>query len=214
MAMMQPSNAPPSPPPIHDWPTLLQRYYCSEQQLQLVMSQLRTMQQQLDDLKSRPPLHVEYHFDQLKVNRLEGTLNVGVTPQGMPAIESLETPGTPGWKVESPPDDDGDDPIRAMQAEMGSYMDREGTQSLIALERQYAYPLDDEHRARVVDDVRKQLNERVRYYVSMKPPPKDGTEDDRMKWRAEIAEKTKRDIYGAYSAYLQKLTADDRRSPG
>lgn len=211
MTSMQPSNQPSALPPICDYPTLLQRYYHTEQQLQLVMNQLRTMQQQLDDLKSRPPLHVEYHFDQLKVNRLEGTLNVGVTPQGMPAIESLETPGTPGWKVEPLPENEGDDPVRTMQAEISTYMNREGTQALIALERQYAYPLDDAHRARVVEDVRKQLNERVRYYVTMNPPPKEGSEEHRAKWREDIAAKTKRDIHAAYSAYLQKLSTNDRR---
>ncbi|MFD0670564.1 spore germination protein GerPC [Cohnella sp. GCM10027633] len=212
MALTQPPNAMPqqaAPPPIYDWPTLLQRFYRSEQQLQLLMIQMQTMQKQIEDIKSQPPLHVEYHFDQLKVNRLEGTLNVGITPQGMPSIESLETPGAPCWKVEPSPQGADDDPVRGMQAEIGAYMDREGARALIALERQYAIPLDEDHRAKVVEDVRRQLNERVRYYVTMKPPPKDGSEEDQGKWRAEIKEKTTRDINGAFAAYLQKLSANE-----
>jgi len=38
---------------------------------------------EIERIRSRPPLHVEkidYHFDQLKVERLEGTLNIGINP--------------------------------------------------------------------------------------------------------------------------------------
>ncbi|MFC5531397.1 spore germination protein GerPC [Cohnella yongneupensis] len=204
--MNPPSNGQnqPLPNPITDWPTLLQRFYRSEQQIQLMAAQLQSIQKQLDDLKSKPPLHVEYHFDQLKVNRLEGTLNVGITPQGTPSIESLETPGGACWSVNPAEAEAADDPVRRMQGEMAAYLNGEGAQSLMLLEQQYAVPLDEVHRTQVVDDVRRQLNERVRYYVTMKPYPQQGTDEEKRLWHDQIKEKTTRDIQGAFTAYLQK----------
>ncbi|MBO9596777.1 MAG: hypothetical protein J7559_02980 [Cohnella sp.] len=201
--------------PICDWPTLLQRFYASEQMLQQVTSQLQTLQKQLDDVRSKPPLHIEYHFDQLKVNRLEGTLNVGITPQGMPDIESLETPGNANWSVgQAPAEDAGqeeDDPLGSMQNEMVRYMDSEGTQALIALESRYGIALDEDHRAKVVQDVKGQLRERVRYYVTMKPYPDKGTVEEKRQWADEIKSKTTRDINGAFSAYLQRIAPPERK---
>ncbi|WP_027085095.1 spore germination protein GerPC [Cohnella panacarvi] len=201
--------------PICDWPTLLQRFYASEQMLQRITAQLQSLQKQLDDVRSKPPLHVEYHFDQLKVNRLEGTLNVGISPQGMPDIESLETPGSANWSVQqAPANDDGqdaDDPLSRMQNDMYRYMDSEGTQALIAIESRYGVSLDDAHRARIVQDVRGQLRERVRYYVTMKPYPDKGTDEEKRRWDDEIKTKTTRDINGAFAAYLQKIAPPERK---
>lgn len=218
--MNQPSNPGTGPyagpgSPICDWPTLLQRFYASEQRLQQVTAQLQSMQKQLDDIKSKPPLHIEYHFDQLKVNRLEGTLNVGIAPQGIPDIESLETPGNACWSVDQVPngaaDKDDDDPLRSLQNEIFGYMDSEGTPALIELESRYGVALDEAHRAKVVQDVRRQLKERVRYYVTMNPFPNKGTDDEKRQWRDEIKAKTTRDINGAFSAYLQKMDKPERK---
>ncbi len=220
--MYQPSNpgtgtAKGSLPPICDWPTLLQRFYASEQLLHQLTAQLQTLQKQLDDARNKPPVHIEYHFDQLKVNRLEGTLNVGISPQGMPDIESLETPGNANWNVEQvPAEDDGqgaDDPLSRMQNEMYRYMDSAGTQALTALESRYGVSLDEAHRARVVQDVKRQLRERVRYYVTMKPYPIKGSDEEKRQWDDEIKAKTTKDINGAFAAYLQKIAPPERRMP-
>jgi spore germination protein PC len=165
-------------------------------------AQLADVQKQLDDIKSKPPLHIEYHFDQLKVNRLEGTLNVGISPQGISGIESLETPDPSCWKINSDPPDEAAVPIRNLQAEMSDYMKTNSNAVLLEMERQFGVSLDEEHRRRVVDDVAKQLNERVHYYARSSDYPAQGTEEERDKWKNAIIEKTRRDIRGAFSAYL------------
>lgn len=205
--------APVSLPPIYDWPTLLQRYYKTEQQLLQLTVQVQSMQKQIDDLKSKSPIHVEYHFDQLKVNRLEGTLNVGISPQGIQDLQGLELPPAQTWKVEQPDTDAQDEPVRVLQDEFAAYMNGEGLRTLAALERQYAVPLDEAHRARVVEDVKRQLNERVRYYATIKPYPEQGTDADKRAWHDQVVDKTKRDIQGAFTAYLQKISAQERSRP-
>ncbi|MFB9277867.1 spore germination protein GerPC [Cohnella cellulosilytica] len=197
-------NAAPTGPAPNSWSEMTQRLCLAENRLKQMTDQLTSLQQQLDEIKSKPPLHVEYHFDQLKVNRLEGTLNVGIAPQGAPDIESLETPGFAGWKAAPDSNDDAREPMRELQQEMAAYMDGEAYEALIGLERQFGISLGEELRSQIVSDVKRQLNERVHYYVRSEAYPVQGTREEQRKWREAIKEKTMRDVQGAFVAYLSK----------
>ncbi|MFC5701087.1 spore germination protein GerPC [Cohnella faecalis] len=193
-------------PYTQEWADLLLRLQQSEQLVQQLGDQLKQLQKELSDLKAKPPLHIEYHFDQLKVNRLEGTLNVGLSPQGIGGIDSFDTPATGCWNVvqESKPASD-DAQIEAIQGEMARYMDETAFGALQGLEQSLGIPLDAAHRQKVVEDVKGQLNDRVRYYAKTAAYPAEGTDEARQKWRSDIEQKTYRDIQSAFSAYLTKL---------
>jgi len=50
---------------------------------------------ELNQLKEKPAMTVErleYKFDQLKVERLEGTLNIGINPADLESIDDLSVP--------------------------------------------------------------------------------------------------------------------------
>jgi spore germination protein PC len=189
-------------PSVLDWNQWIQRLYQSEFKLYQMTDQLANLQKQLDDIKNKPPLHIEYHFDQLKVNRLEGTLNVGLSPQGIPGIESFETPDPSCWKVTTDKPEDDDVPIRNLQNDMAAYMIDNAANVLTSMEQQFGIQLDEDHRKRIIEDVKNQLNERVHYYAKTNPYPSKGTDEERQKWNGSIKEKTQRDIHGAFSAYL------------
>jgi spore germination protein PC len=138
------------------------------------------------------------------VNRLEGTLNVGLSPQGIPGIESFEAPDPASWKLTTDQPEVDDVPIRSLQNEMAAYMNDYAAQMLISMEQQFGVYLDEDHRKRVIEDVKNQLNERVHYYARTIPYPSIGTDEERQKWNESIKERTQRDIQGAFSAYLSK----------
>jgi spore germination protein PC len=188
-----------------DWNAWLQRLQQSEQQLKQMTEQLSQLQKQLEQIKSKPPIHIEYHFDQLKVNRLEGTLNVGLTPQDIQGIESFEAPDPACITPKAEPNQQAEPPISGLQNQMNEYMNNHASDQLIVMEREYGVTLDENHRTRIVDDVKKQLKERVHYYARTVPYPSKGTEVELYEWNQTINEKTIRDIQSAFSAYLQKL---------
>jgi len=187
-----------------DWTGWVQRLYQSEQQIIQLTEKLTQIQQQLNDLSNKSPLHIEYHFDQLKVNRLEGTLNVGLSPQGIQGIESFEAPDPSCLKVTSDQPNGLAEPIRSVQTEMTAYMDDEAAKLLMEMEQQAGIALDEAHRFKVIEDVKKQLNDRVHYYGRMSPCPSNGTTEEQQAWKNTIKEKTQRDISSAFSAYLSK----------
>ncbi len=55
------------------------------EQIECLEKQVAAMQEQLNQLNAKPTYNIEsiaYHFDQLKVEKLDGTLNIGMTAPG------------------------------------------------------------------------------------------------------------------------------------
>ncbi len=188
--------------PLPDGSDLMQRLQQAEHTIRRLEERLRQAEKQLEELRAKPPLHVEYHFDQLKVNELKGTLNVGLSPQGVQGIDAFEAP--PGlWSI--PPGDQADgEPIPQLQQQMRDYVDREGPAILTDLEQERGMALDETHRLRLLADIKNQLNERVHYYGKTTPYPKSGPEQQQLTWKQSVTDRTVRDIKAALAGYLDK----------
>jgi spore germination protein PC len=206
----------PLPPEWAEFPSRLKQ---TEDLVQKLNDQLKSIHKQLDDLKAKPPLHVEYHFDQLKVNRLEGTLNVGLTPQAVGDIGSFEVPaptgsfGKDGLAAQEPPTPDAmpiEPPIAALQQQMADYMDRTAPDVLASLDQAAGSLLDPTQHRKVIEDVKRQVGERVHYYARTTSYPSQGDVKERQKWADDVKEKTYRDIQSAFAAYLGKLQANEQ----
>lgn len=200
--------------PLPDGTDPAQRLFAAEEALRRLEERLQKAEKQLEELKARPPLNVEYHFDQLKVNELKGTLYVGLSPQGVQGIEALDLPG--GMWSATPDASSASGPIPQLQQDMLDYMDREGPELLTELEQERGLALDDTHRLRLITDIKNQLNARVHYYGKTTPYPAAGTEAEKQEWRKSVADRTIRDVRTALSTYLdtwkQNLSGPKGRS--
>ncbi len=64
-----------------------------------MQQKIHSLEQKIIELQNRPPVHVEkmeYKFDQLKVETLEGTLNIGLNPADLQNIEDFSVPSKKG----------------------------------------------------------------------------------------------------------------------
>ncbi|MFH5185103.1 spore germination protein GerPC [Paenibacillus sp. TAB 01] len=66
------------------------------------------------------------------------------------------------------------------------------------MEQQYRYPLDEPYRKFIVEDVKKQIDERIRYYLQKHPEPMEDKE-------RSIIEEVKQDIEKTFEAFIQNL---------
>ncbi|SDW58139.1 spore germination protein GerPC [Paenibacillus sp. CF384] len=121
---MQPANTPPTPWQL--WNAFSQHIHkvqCQLDEQQAVINrlskQLEALNARLDAAESKPSYHIDtiqYHFDQLKVEKLDGTLNIGLTPPNeeqfkeigqivMPSGNSTVVVNDPGSKTatDNPP---------------------------------------------------------------------------------------------------------------
>ncbi|SER86138.1 spore germination protein PC [Gracilibacillus ureilyticus] len=142
-----------------DYPALV--FYVNQlqqhiQQLQLEINSLETRISQLEQKEGSPKTTIEkleYHFDQLKIERLDGTLHIGISPEDLNQTDDFSLPFP-------------NHPSPNYLQELNQYTETELPQFIGQLEEEYQYRLTDDYRKILLDDIRKQLPGRISYYAS------------------------------------------------
>jgi spore germination protein PC len=127
---------------------------------------IQKLQEQMKQIKDKPNIQVdkiEYKFDQLKVETLDGTLNIGLNPSDLANIEdfavqnqSLNTPIHPKAQMQ-----------RSMKIEESIYQYLETELPVVFKEtqNQLNVQLDDSYLDFIKQDIMKQLPTRIDYHV-------------------------------------------------
>jgi spore germination protein PC len=127
---------------------------------------VQIMQEELRQLKDKPSIQVdkiEYKFDQLKVETLDGTLNIGLNPSDLANIEdfavqnqSLNTPIHPKAQMQ-----------RSMKIEESIYLYLETELPALfkEIQNQLNVRLDDSYLDFIKQDIMKQLPVRIDYHI-------------------------------------------------
>ena len=97
---------------------------------------------------------MEYKFDQLKVENLNGTLNIGLNPFSTKEqqIEDFQV-DTETLKV-NPETDTNPDFYQGILQEMHRYLDEEAYNRILHFEQEERTPLDEMYRQMMVDDIK------------------------------------------------------------
>jgi spore germination protein PC len=184
----------------------MQAQYQQIQQLNAAIQQLSRDVNQWNGKAAQPPvIQNEYNFDLLKIERLEGTLNIGIKPDGNGADASIEELAV-GQSMEVPSliEKQHPDLYKGIQKQVNDYWDHEAYSALKKLESQYQYPLDDPYRTFIVDDVKKQIDKRISYYLNqIKSEELRPEEADH--YRQPVFEKVKYDIEKTFETFIRNL---------
>ncbi|MEX2461449.1 MAG: spore germination protein GerPC [Paenibacillaceae bacterium] len=172
-------------------------HWQSQKLLQLEQS-MQTILHELEALKkpSTPTVDkIEYHFDQLKIEKLEGTLNIGITPGQGKSIEDLSVNGQ---TIDERSTEIQQESLHfsRIQKNVANFLDTDVPVELQKLSNQYNLVLDHKQHTFIIEDLRKQIDERIRYYHS----------------ETAITERVKKDIVGGLNQYLSKLSESERES--
>ncbi|UJF32892.1 spore germination protein GerPC [Paenibacillus hexagrammi] len=184
--------------------------------LEQTLQKLQTEVEQMKTAKDQKQIHIdriEYKFDQLKVERLEGTLTIGVHPGVTDHVDDFTVNGKPvgeGQEISaappSPPGVSGKD-NGAMQQQVTSgidqYLEQDVFDDMRQLEEKYRYHLDDGYREMILDDIRRQLDHRIGHYVHQFRSA--GFQEPIEAVQTSILDKTKKDILSAIEAYISNL---------
>ncbi len=143
---------------------------------------------------------IEYKFDQLKIERLDGTLNIGLTPNGgADMLEDFTVNGHNGMNPSSIPPEG----IQSIQQNVQSYMQNGALKELGELENKYQYPLDDPYRHFILSDIQKQLDQRINYYINQQSTRSPDAPVEQIV--EDVTTKIKRDIVNGMEAFLKNL---------
>jgi spore germination protein PC len=138
-----------------------------EQRILALENALQKIKEEMKQLNEKQSIHVdkiEYKFDQLKVETLEGTLNIGLNPSDLTGIEdfavqnqSLSTPLSPKDQMQ-----------RTMKIEetIYRYLETDLPQLVINTQRELAVQPNDEYLTFIKQDIIKQLPLRIEHHLS------------------------------------------------
>ena len=73
--------------------------YNQDKLIRGMQKKIQIFREAISEFQKRPPVHIdrmEYKFDQLKVETLEGTLNIGLNPSDLQGIEDFSVPNGKG----------------------------------------------------------------------------------------------------------------------
>ena len=145
-----------------------------EKRIKSLEQVINSLSNEVDTLKQRPSVHVDridYSFDQLKIETLEGTLNIGINPDDLSNIEELSiNPNSPVNQPNGPfyP------PINPKQMMNRSMDIEEQMHQFIQLQLpdiirnkqvELNLPEEESYITFIQEDVTKQLPTRIQYYL-------------------------------------------------
>ncbi|WP_138753377.1 spore germination protein GerPC [Paenibacillus sinopodophylli] len=196
-----------------------------QEQLDTLHAQVQALCDQIKQLERRPTYNIEsieYHFDQLKVEKLDGTLNIGMTAPGTGddsfpgsidqlSVKKPEVFPSAGPSIPSPSAMYND-----IFDEMTRYLNVEAPQALLAYEQELCIPLDPYHRKIIIEDIRKQVPSRIHFYMQKRENSNksEQTAEDDTAASADVLAKTKRDADAALLSYMRQLQTGMASSGG
>lgn len=142
-------------------------YYITQlqQQVQQLYNHINSLENRIQQLEQHTSPNknttiekLEYHFDQLKIERLDGTLHIGVTPEDLQSMDEFSLANQSGG------------PLPPVHQALEQYADQELPGYLQSLEQQYHYPLDPGYRQTLLNDIKQQIPSRIAHYQQANIP--------------------------------------------
>ena len=172
-----------------------------DQKIRNLQQKMISMEQKITELQSRPPVHVEkleYKFDQLKVETLAGTLNIGLNPTDLQRIEDFSVPNKNGAASPSQ--------RMALFTEVENsihqYLDSNLISIMADAGQQLNLQVDESYREFILQDIKKQLPNRIEYYLNQ---PLRNSNDSPEQQKEYIFEQMQKEIHYGVLTFLQHL---------
>ena len=187
------------------------KYY--HEQITKLQTTIQELSKTVNELKMEKPTTIQYKFDQLKIERLEGTLNIGLKPDGVSdQIEdfAVQNQGLhvdhERYSMAENSDSETDRDLQKhilveIQNNIDHYFNESIYNDLLTIENKYNQNLDDAYRQFIINDIRRQIPSRVEYYLhvySDRSPNQDTVIE-------QVLDKIHKDIHQALEMFIQQL---------
>jgi spore germination protein PC len=188
----------------------IQRLHCFVESQDTKIKHLEKLVQSLindiNELKCKPSIQVEkieYKFDQLKVETLEGTLNIGFNPTDLQGIEDFEIEGkqmggdqnVPGIQVQS---------TLRVEEHILQNIETDVDTIIQQFEHEKQVKIEESYINFIKEDIRKQLPTRIQHYLNQIPINQRNTEQS-IVHENRVIQQIKKDIQNGIYVFLNNL---------
>ncbi|MGP4079568.1 spore germination protein GerPC [Pseudalkalibacillus sp. R45] len=164
------------------------------------------LQNEIAQLKESPQTSIEYKFDQLKIETLEGTLNIGLSPGGN-GLENIEDLGVNGKKVQVNKQNEPetqkpftDEMYNWIDQGVAHYLNKDIYSDIQKVEKRAGIKLQESQVKLVVEDIKKQMGIRLPHYVMSLDP--ENIQRNPNKEVDRLMEQIKKDIVRGIEIYM------------
>ena len=178
--------------------------------LTTLQDRIKHLEEQVTELKNRPHTvveKIEYKFDQLKVETLEGTLNIGLNPLQAPSIDDF-TVENQSIQVQRHPQIN--DLRQYVTERIQKHLEKDAWTQIRGLEESTRSHVDDYYKQMMIDDIKNQMETRIPYYVSLFEDHPEFSVNP-LKFGEDILERMHQDINQAFVAFLNNLPENLRK---
>lgn len=181
------------------------------QKLQQLEKQLEELQKDVETLKNNKSAAIgpiNYHFEQLKIEKLEGTLNIGITPNdGNNLDEAVVNGQTIGSQSQDAEKQALSEKIRPP---LVAYLQNEVPEQFVRRAKERNANINPQYIQMVTQDLEQQMDGRIEEYLSQLPVAREGR-DNIEDVCASIIAQIKRDIDTAVQRHME---LEDQRKAG
>ncbi|MGF7047420.1 spore germination protein PC [Paenibacillus sp. DS2015] len=171
------------------------------EKIQQLEKTLQELQSDVDSLKNNKSANIgpiNYHFEQLKIEKLEGTLNIGITPNKENNLEELmvngQQMGTKDTRKTALFERIRPQVVNYIQVEVPEQFYRQAKERNLIVNTQYVHM--------VTQDLQQQMDGRINEYLAQLPTvQEERNNDDEIS--ASIVEQMKRDIDTAVIRHME-----------
>ncbi|MGM7719480.1 spore germination protein GerPC [Metabacillus sp. Hm71] len=168
---------------------------------------IRELKKDVEKIKSQPVTNVEkieYKFDQLKVEQLDGTLNIGLNPMTPDQIDNFDVQQK-GMNINGVQQQLREQLFRQCNEEINQFLNTDCVGFIEQAGQQFDLRLDEPHRRHIIEDIRKQIESRINYYINSQPLTE---QDSLLDKKQEILLQVKKDVENSIMHFLQHLPKD------
>ncbi|OIK14088.1 spore germination protein GerPC [Bacillus sp. MUM 13] len=180
----------------------MQRYLdAQDRRIAKLESDLTRLAKELDEIKKKPPINVErieYKFDQLKVESLEGTLNIGLNPNDLANIDEFtvnKNPAAPAPYLFPERD--------IMTADISDAIKGSLPAIITENEERSGTAMDPSYHDFIRHDVERQLPARIDMYINETPQP-ERVPHLLQNVKEKVIERITSDIHAAIAAFMSQ----------
>ena len=174
-------------------------------QIQTLENLLKAMQQEIIQLKEKPTMNIErieYKFDQLKVETLEGTLNIGLTPGSTGEIEDFIVTQD---NLQVPVQKRSENVAKQVEEDLNNYLEKDAKNTIEQLASSQGRTIEEHYYNFMLQDIKSQLPKRVNQYLIQITPEaiKQNLKDEEI--RQMTVQQLKTDMTKAFSTFIQTI---------
>lgn len=191
----------------------IQQLFCclqsqSEQltRMEQMLKEMRNEINQLQQGSQKTTDHVEYNFDLLKIEKLEGTLNIGLTPSDGKPLENITVNGQSAEQLQT--EAAGGEVYSNIHQQVSRHLEHAVPALIERMIPQSNHVLGDPYAAVMIEDIRKQLGDRINVYLQ--EYHNNGTTMNPVKVEQTITNQMKKEIDKAVEQHLYQLQQGKR----